>query len=142
MYTADLNMVQCVSAIVIGFNEVPAACQLGHNFIIQHSDCAMWQAVIKKFSNEGQTVMMQLNQVQCDVTLIFGKSHSQFFKCSNALCNVPCFKLIRSQGSVHQSVHPITTNPVVSTRLRWHTAFTARDPSASAVKMLYAVEGV
>ena len=58
MYTADLNMAQCVSAIVIGFNEVPAACQLEHNFIVQDSDSAMWQAVINNFSSEGQTVLI------------------------------------------------------------------------------------
>ena len=64
MYTVDLNMAQCVSAIVIGLNEVPAVCHLEHNFTIQDSDSGIWQTVIKNFSGEGQTVLIIKDTVE------------------------------------------------------------------------------
>ena len=56
--STDPTLEKCVTAIVVGFHELPAGCGLQKNFLVNDSASDMWRDVISNYSTEGQTIMI------------------------------------------------------------------------------------
>lgn len=55
---SSLLLLQAVTVLIIGFNEVPSTCGLRANYIPHTTAIDLWETIAVNYCGEGQTVMV------------------------------------------------------------------------------------